>query len=131
MSYSIRCENCTRIIGPRGVPPPRYCAVCGADLPDREFDGSFAESGEHAGAGHVYEGPSTSGLAMASVVAGNLGFCTFGVSGLLGIVLGVAAHHAIERSNGRLQGRGIATIGIVLGCGSVALGIAFCYGVAH
>ena len=58
----------------------------------------------------------TSGLAVASLVLGLLGFC--GITAIIGLVLGIVAKVKISRSNGRLKGGGLAVAGI---CLSVAM----------
>jgi hypothetical protein len=56
-------------------------------------------------------GPAkTSGMAVASLVLGILGFC--GITALAGIVLGIIAQIQITKSNGRLKGSGLAIAGI-------------------
>lgn len=58
----------------------------------------------------------TSGTASWAVAAGVLSFfCLFGFGGALAITLGWIAHHEIERSGGRLGGKGLASAGIGLG----------------
>lgn len=52
----------------------------------------------------------TSGLAVASLVLGILGFC--GITAIIGLVLGIVAQVKIKRSDGRLQGGGLAIAGI-------------------
>lgn len=54
--------------------------------------------------------PQTSGLAIASLVLGLLGFC--GVTALVGLILGIVALVKINRSQGRLTGNGFAIGGI-------------------
>jgi prepilin-type processing-associated H-X9-DG protein len=54
----------------------------------------------------------TSGLAIASLVLGTLGLCSVGLSGLVGVVLGVVALTKIRRSPTRLKGKGLAIAGI-------------------
>jgi prepilin-type processing-associated H-X9-DG protein len=54
----------------------------------------------------------TSGMAVASLVLGIFG--CLGVTGILGLVLGVSALIRITRSGGRLKGTGQAVAGIVL-----------------
>jgi hypothetical protein len=54
--------------------------------------------------------PQTSGLAVASLVLGLLG--CLGITALAGLALGIAALAQINRSRGRLQGRGLAIGGI-------------------
>ena len=52
----------------------------------------------------------TSGLAIASLVFGVLGFC--GITALVGLILGIVALVNINRSQGRLTGNGFAIAGI-------------------
>jgi prepilin-type processing-associated H-X9-DG protein len=54
----------------------------------------------------------TSGMAIASLVLGALGFC--GITALVGMVLGVVSLVKISRSGGRLSGQGMAIAGICL-----------------
>jgi len=54
--------------------------------------------------------PKTSGMAIASLVLGVLGFC--GITALIGLVLGIIALVKINRSQGRLAGNGLAIAGI-------------------
>src|SRR4051794_21207180 len=54
----------------------------------------------------------TSGLAIASLVCGILGWCTAGISALAGLILGIMALSKIKNSQGRLSGRGLAIAGI-------------------
>lgn len=61
--------------------------------------------------------PKTSGLAIASLVLGILGLCTMGVTGLIGVILGIVALMKINKSAGALGGKGLAIAGIcVSGC---------------
>lgn len=53
----------------------------------------------------------TSGLAIASLVLGILGFCTSGLTALVGLILGIAALVKISRSQGQLGGQGLAIAG--------------------
>jgi hypothetical protein len=58
----------------------------------------------------------TSGTATLALAAGVLSFfCLFGFGGVLAIALGWLAHGEIERSEGRLAGKGLASTGIGLG----------------
>jgi hypothetical protein len=60
--------------------------------------------------------PKTSGTATLALVSGVLSFvCLFGLGGVLAIALGWVAHSEIERSEGRLGGKGLASAGIGLG----------------
>jgi prepilin-type processing-associated H-X9-DG protein len=56
----------------------------------------------------------TSGLAIASLVLGILGFCSFGLTAIAGLILGIVALARINRSNGMVKGRGIALAGTIV-----------------
>jgi len=56
----------------------------------------------------------TSALAVASLVLGILGFCTFFITAPLAIILGIISIFKIEKSNGQLKGKGLAIAGITL-----------------
>jgi prepilin-type processing-associated H-X9-DG protein len=59
----------------------------------------------------------TSGLAIASLVLGILGLFTVGLTGLVGIILGVVALIQISGQRDRLAGQGIAIAGVATsGC---------------
>jgi uncharacterized protein DUF4190 len=74
---------------------------------------------------NYYQGPmapGTSGYAIASLICSLLGYIgVFGFGPLLGIIFGHLALREIDRSNGALQGRGIAQAGLILGY--IALGL--------
>ena len=62
----------------------------------------------------------TSGTATLALAAGVLSFfCLVGVGGVVAIALGWIAHGEIERSEGRLAGKGLASTGIGLGIANV------------
>jgi prepilin-type processing-associated H-X9-DG protein len=56
----------------------------------------------------------TSGLAVASLVLGVLGFMSCGLTALVGLILGICGLVSINNSKGRLKGAGMATAGIVI-----------------
>ena len=56
----------------------------------------------------------TSGLAIASLILGILGFCTFGLAGIAGLILGIVGLIVISKSAGQLKGGGLAVAGIVV-----------------
>jgi type II secretory pathway pseudopilin PulG len=61
-------------------------------------------------------GPSkTSGLAVASLILGLLGFCSMGVTGIGAVICGHLAHSQIQRSGGRETGGGMAIAGLITG----------------
>ena len=63
----------------------------------------------------------TSGLAIAALVCGLGGLCTFGLGGIAGLILGIAAIVKVKRSGGQLKGKGLAIGGIIVGILSVLL----------
>ena len=66
--------------------------------------------------------PKTSGLAIASLVCGIAGLCTFGLGGLAGLILGIIGVLKIGKSAGQLKGKGLAIGGIVASALSLILG---------
>lgn len=66
----------------------------------------------------------TSSNASLALASGVLSFvCLFGFGGLLAIALGWLAHGEIERSDGRIDGKGLANAGIGLGIANVVLSV--------
>lgn len=63
----------------------------------------------------------TSGLATTSLVLGILGFLTFGLTGIVAIILSHLALSQIRKAEGRLTGKGIAIAGLVTGCFSILI----------
>ena len=59
--------------------------------------------------------PKTSGLAIASLIFGIGAFCIPILPGLAAVILGVFGLSGINRSQGRLGGRGLAVAGIITG----------------
>lgn len=79
-----------------------------------------------------YQGPmapATSGYAIASLICSLLGIIgVLGFGSILGIIFGHLAIREIDRSQGMLQGRGMAQAGLILGyiaLGLVALVVVF------
>ena len=64
-----------------------------------------------------------SGLAIASLVLGIV--FVYGIGSILALVFGYRARAEIDRSGGNLEGRGMATAGIVLGWIGIPLAIWF------
>jgi hypothetical protein len=65
----------------------------------------------------------TNATAVIALVVGLLGFCFWGIGGIVSIVLGVVARREINRSEGREGGSGLALAGIVLGVLNVGSGV--------
>ncbi len=69
-------------------------------------------------------GPTkTSVMAIVSLVLGVLGFCTLGLGGLIGVILGIVALVSINKSAGRLGGQGLAIAGIVVSGAGLIVGL--------
>ena len=70
-----------------------------------------------------YYPPQTSGTAIFSLVAGIVSwFLCPGMGSIAAIISGHMAKGQIRDSGGRLTGSGMATVGLVLGYGQVAIG---------
>jgi len=65
----------------------------------------------------------TSGMAIASLVCSLLGLVTCGISAVVGVILGIVALRKIHRNRATLQGVGLATAGIVVGCVLFLIGL--------
>jgi len=91
-----------------------YCPKCGKENPD---DAQLCQSCSSVLTSIPAQvpalGPKTSGLAIAALVLGILSIFFFPV-GLIAIILGIVSIVIIEKSGGRLTGRGFATVGIVI-----------------
>lgn len=62
-----------------------------------------------------FQKPKASGLAIASLICGLLGFLTFGISEIAAVITGHMAISAINKANGALAGRGMSIAGLVTG----------------
>ncbi len=109
----MRCPNC----GKENSEGSKSCQHCGHQ---------FAAPGPSAPAGSkpaaipetrsaISQAPRTSGMAIASLVLGILGGCSFGLAGIVGLILGIIAYREIGRSQGQIRGKGMAITGIILG----------------
>lgn len=56
----------------------------------------------------------TSGLAVASLILGVFGIFSFGLTAVVGLILGIVALVKINKSQGQLRGTGVAVAGVVL-----------------
>lgn len=98
------------------------CTQCG-----RESPGGSAQC-IHCGGALAAPPPAarirTSGMAIASLVLGIVGFFLFAIPALVGLVLGIISLRSIKRSQGRLRGQGLAIAGICTsGCATMLLPI--------
>lgn len=62
-----------------------------------------------------HQKPKASGLAIASLICGLLGFVTFGLTGIAAVITGHLALSAIGKANGALAGRGMSITGLITG----------------
>ena len=62
-----------------------------------------------------FQKPKASGLAIASLICGLLGFVTFGLTGIAAVITGHMALSAIGKANGALAGRGMSITGLITG----------------
>ena len=92
-----------------------YCPKCGTENPD---GAQLCRSCSWDLKGIVTKALSpeakTSGLAIASFALGILGFCTFFITAIPAIILGIVALVKIAKSGGKLKGNGLAITGIVV-----------------
>jgi Domain of unknown function (DUF4190)/GYF domain 2 len=90
-----------------------------SELP--EFSAAFASAPPPSTAQTTVSGPAqTSGLAIASVICGALGFFTC-ITSPIGLILGISAQNQIKKSEGRIKGSGLATTGIILSCVTIPI----------
>ena len=92
-----------------------YCPKCGTENPD---NAQLCHSCSSVLTSTPTQAPSlgvkTSGLAIAALVLGILSFFTFGITAIPAIILGIISLVRIEKSGGRMTGRGFAIAGIVV-----------------
>ena len=92
-----------------------YCPKCGKENSDNAqlcHSCSSVLTGTPAQAPAL--GVKTSGLAIASFVLGMLGFCTFFITAIPAVILGIIGLVKIGKSGGKLKGNGFAIAGIVV-----------------
>ncbi len=98
-----------------------YCPKCGTENPDGAqlcrscswvLTSAFTPPAADA---------RTSALAVTSLVLAILSFCTFFITAPVAIILGIVALFSIEKSRGRLKGRGLAIAGIAVPCASLPM----------
>ena len=91
-----------------------YCTNCGAENPEgARVCVSCGSALQRVSMGPEDVMPRTCGLAIAAFVLGLLSIVFFPV-GLIGIILGIVSIVMIEKSGGRLTGRGFAVVGIIV-----------------
>jgi len=92
-----------------------YCPKCGKENPDNvQLCSSCSWVLTSTSTVAVRPDAKTSGLAIASFVLGILSFCTFFITAIPAIILGIVGLVKIGKSGGRLKGNGLAIAGIVV-----------------
>ncbi|MBX6315577.1 MAG: DUF1559 domain-containing protein [Isosphaeraceae bacterium] len=101
-----------------------HCPDCGRELVIPLPESQAWSAPEVGPPKDVYPGEAgTSGKAIASLVLGLLSFLCVFFTGIPAIILGILGLNDIDRSQGRLKGRGLAVGGIVTGSiGTVLIG---------
>ena len=91
-----------------------YCSKCGKENPD---NAQLCHSCGSVLTSTPTQGPAvsvkTSGMAIAAMVLGILSFFTLGLTALPALIFGIISLVIIEKSGGRITGRGFAITGIV------------------
>lgn len=110
------CPQCGNAVDPN----MRFCAVCGRDLagPQPAAQPGYPPSTTPAPYAAPVGPPQTSGKAIASLILGIFFFMI--PTAILAIIFGHLSLSDIKKSAGRLQGRGLAITGLVLGYAGVA-----------
>jgi hypothetical protein len=85
----------------------RQCPRCGYQLLPGETECPKCKNAEASKPGALSGPPRTSGLTIAALVVGILALCG-GILALPGLILGIASLVQVNRSQGRLGGRGMA-----------------------
>jgi len=91
-----------------------YCSKCGKENPD---NAQLCHSCNSVLTITPTQGPAvrvkTSGMAIAALVLGILSFFSLGITALPALIFGIISLVIIEKSGGRITGRGFAITGIV------------------
>ncbi len=116
MSTTFACSACRGTIAADGVAGTQVrCPLCGAVVTVPPLQAPPTVAGPIAPPGQ----PPRQGMAVASLICGIGGLVTCGLSGLVGIVLGVVALTRANREPQRYGGSGVAVAGICTGAFSL------------
>jgi type IV pilus assembly protein PilA len=108
------CPQCGNAVDPNA----RFCAVCGRDLMGPPVQTVYQPTAASTPYAAPLASPQTSGKAIASLILGI--FFLFIPTAILAIIFGHLSLSDIKKSAGRLQGRGMAITGLVLGYAGLA-----------
>lgn len=106
-----------------------FCPQCGTENPQEATAcsncGSSLQTSAASAAPSAYvSAPPTSNTALVSLIMAILGWVVLPVIGsLLAVVFGHAALGEIDRSGGRISGRGLAQAGLILGYAGLAVSV--------
>lgn len=110
----MNCPSC-KTDNPEGT---KYCLSCGAPLTNAlgtpQPQAQPMTTPTPQGMQRQPVQLKTSGMAIASLVLGLTTLCTFGVTGIVGIILGIVALVQIGQPRSHLKGNGLAAAGIGL-----------------
>jgi prepilin-type processing-associated H-X9-DG protein len=104
------CSDC----GKENLDDATYCVFCGRRLVASPSQPTAPASEPVPFQQPTHPQPSTSALAVASLVLGCLGLLTLGTAAFIGLILGVVSIIQICRSRGQLRGWKIALSGIII-----------------
>ena len=110
-----KCKHCGAVNTVPRLLTPEPAAPPGA-APTSADPAGHATRSEALGAS-LRSSPATSkfsGLAVASLVLGIVGFCSVGLSAIVGLILGIVGLARIKRSGGAVRGQGVAIAGILV-----------------
>lgn len=109
-------------------PPPSYVPPPGTDQPPMYDQGAaYGYAQPNAYPGYPPAVATTSGMAIASLVLSLLGFVILPLIGpVLGVIFGHMALGEIKRSNGAVEGQGLAMAGLIIGYIQLGLLLLFC-----
>jgi hypothetical protein len=126
---TIRCPGCGReLVVPGAAGAHGMSSEPAAVQPPARPTGAVFDDDDEIPERRIRAG-GTSGKAIASLILGILSFFFFLLAGIPAIILGILGLKEVDRSRGRLSGRGLAIGGIVTGslgtllCGPVLVGL--------
>ncbi len=99
-----------------------FCANCGATLQESSQFCDRCGAPTNPASAQVAvptEAGKTSGKALGSLISGIFGLLLFPVA-IVAIILGHISRSEIHKSNGRLQGAGMALTGLIFGYAGIA-----------
>ncbi len=115
------CQQC----GEKNPDDSKFCSKCGAALVQTKAAPAPAAPAPAPAA----TGERTSGMAVAALIMGILGFLFFGLLSILAIIFGAIGISQTNKDP-RLKGKGMAVAGLVLGIIGIVGGVIWAIAVA-